>query len=142
MPEFGKPSQLGSSKPKIGTTSVDPFVFSTASPKSPFRHSRNNSTSDALVQGMVARFDSMSITDYKAKTDLLIKRVEASRELAELGNRKLIEEAAAKDSEVKKMREDARQIKKDLDDCRERERKVAKRVDVLMVGTRQKSLPE
>jgi hypothetical protein len=118
----------------MGSTSVDPFVFTTASPKSSFRHSRNNSTSDALVQGMVARFDSMSITDYKAKTDLLIKRVEASRELAELGNRKLIEEAAARDAEVKKIREDARQIKKELDDCRERERKSSKRVDVLMVG--------
>src|ERR1700754_4984187 len=82
MPEFGKPS--------MGTGSVDPFLFNNSgSPTSPFRHSRNNSATDAHVQGMVARFDSLSIRDYKAQNEVAIKRADMAREMAELERDKL-----------------------------------------------------
>jgi seryl-tRNA synthetase len=120
IPEFGKPSMT-----------VDPFAISAKSSKSPFRHSRNNS--DAVVQGMIARFDSMSIKDYQANHELAMKRVEIAREMAEIESKKLKEQMLSKEDDAKKLREETRKLKKELDEARERERKVVRRLDVVMV---------
>jgi hypothetical protein len=127
QPEFGKPSLNAS-------MNADPFVFNPSSPKSPFRHSRNNSsTSDALVQGMVARFDGLTVRDYKASSELAVKRAEMAREMAELERDKLKREMSAREEDMRKIKEEGRKLKKELEEGRERERKVTKRVDVLMV---------
>jgi hypothetical protein len=123
MPEFGKTS-LG----------VDPFLFKGGSPESKLRsHSRNNS-SDAMVHGMVARFDSLSIRDYKAANEVAMKRAEMAREMAELERDKLKRELAAREDDFRKLKEDQRRLKKSLDESREDTRKATKRNDVLMVG--------
>jgi hypothetical protein len=124
MPEFGKAS-LG----------VDPFLFNGGSPESKLRsHSRNNS-SDAMVHGMVARFDSLSIRDHKAANEVAIKRADMAREMAELERDKLKRELVARDDELRKVKEEQRKLKKECEETRERERKVSKRIDVTMVGT-------
>lgn len=128
QPEFGKPSLAMSMGPS------DPFVFNPGSPKFPTKHSRNNSsTSDALVQGMVARFDGLTVRDYKASSELAVKRAEMAREMAELERDKLKREMGIREEDMRKIREEARKLRKEVEDGRERERKVMKRVDVLMV---------
>lgn len=122
IPEFGKTSQLGAT--------VDPFVLS-RSPKQSSRHSRNNS--DALVQSMVARFDTLSVKDYRASNEVAMKRAEMAREMAELETNKLKDDIADKDKDVKKLKEESRRLKRELEEVRERERKVVKRIEVLMV---------
>jgi hypothetical protein len=113
----------------------DPFIFNPSSPKSPSKHSRNNSsTNDALVQGMVARFDGLTVRDYKANSELAIKRAEMAREMAELERDKLKREMSAREEDMRKVKEEGRKVRKDVEEGRERERKVAKRVDVLMVS--------
>lgn len=127
-PEFGKPSLTTSMGP------ADPFIFNPSSPKSPSKHSRNNSsTSDALVQGMVARFDGLTVRDYKASSELAVKRAEMAREMAELERDKLKREMGTREEELRKTKEEGRKLRKEIEDGRERERKVSKRVDVLMV---------
>ncbi|KAF2396367.1 hypothetical protein EJ06DRAFT_534096 [Trichodelitschia bisporula] len=142
-PEFGKPSLNAAS-------TIDPFVI-TGSPScvsalgSPIRgtsllgspnrgHSRSGSAasaSDAHVQGMVARFDALSIRDWKASGELAIKRAEMAREMAELEREKLKTEVDALTEELRKVREEARRVKKELDEAREERRKGAKRIEVL-----------
>lgn len=123
MPEFGKPS-----------LTVDPFLLTSKSPKSPFRHSRHNS--DALVQSMIARFDHMTVKDYRANHENAIKRVEIAREMAEIESKQLKEELAHKDEDTRKVKEEARKLKRELEDAKDRERKVSRRLDVLMVSFR------
>jgi hypothetical protein len=123
MPEFGKPS-----------LTVDPFLLTSKSPKSPFRHSRHNS--DALVQSMIARFDHMTVKDYRAQHENAIKRVEIAREMAEIESKQLKEELVHKDEDTRKVKEEARKLKKELEDAKDRERKVSRRLDVLMVSFR------
>ncbi|TLD27478.1 hypothetical protein E2P81_ATG10766 [Venturia nashicola] len=126
-PEFGKPSLMTS----VG--SADPFIFNPSSPKSPTKHSRNSSsTNDALVQGMVARFDGLTVRDYKASSELAVKRAEMAREMAELERDKLKREVGTREEELRKTKEEGRKLRKEVEDGRERERKVSKRVDVLM----------
>jgi hypothetical protein len=122
IPEFGKQSMT-----------VDPFALSLKSGKSPFRqhHSRNNS--DAMVQGMIARFDTMSIKDYKLNHENALKRVEIAREMAEIEGTKLKEQVQIKDEEAKKTREELRKLHKELESSKERERKVSRRLEVVMV---------
>lgn len=128
-PEFGKPSLTANMGP------ADPFIFNPSSPKSPSKHSRNNSsTSDALVQGMVARFDGLTVRDYKASSELAVKRAEMAREMAELERDKLKWEMGVREEEIRKTKEEGRKLRKDVEDGRERERKVARRVDVLKVS--------
>jgi hypothetical protein len=121
IPEFGKQSMT-----------VDPFALSLKSGKSPFRqHSRNNS--DAMVQGMIARFDTMSIKDYKLNHENALKRVEIAREMAEIESIKLKAQVQSKDDEAKKMREEIRKLHKELEGSKERERKVSRRLEVVLV---------
>jgi hypothetical protein len=125
MPEFGKPSQLGQT--------VDPFQLSHRSPNSAARrlgHSRNNS--DACVQSMVKRFETLSVKDHEAA----LRRSEMARENAEIENRKLKGLVAERESDIKKWREETRRLKAELEDAKDRERTVVKRNDKLMVGGR------
>ena len=121
MPEFGKPS-----------LALKPSLLS-GSPENHFRHSRNNSSSDAHVQGLVARFDGLSVKDYKAQSEVAIRRADMAREMAEMERDKSRREAKALEEEVRKMREEMRKAKKDIEDGKERERKVSKRLEVVMV---------
>ncbi|RDI77285.1 hypothetical protein Vi05172_g12677 [Venturia inaequalis] len=128
-------SQLEFGKPSLATSmgAADPFIFNPSSPKSPAKHSRNNSSSsDALVQGMVARFDGLTVRDYKATSELAVKRAEMAREMAELERDKLKREMGTREEELRKTKEEGRKLRKEVEDGRERERKASKRVDVLM----------
>lgn len=71
---------------------------------------------------MVARFNSLDIKDHAE----LRKRDKAALERAQMGR----EEA---ESELKKTREHIRALKKEQDESKDRERKVMRRIDVLMV---------
>jgi hypothetical protein len=123
MPEFGKTSM-----------GVDPFLFNGGSPNSKLRtHSRNNS-SDAMVHGMVARFDSLSIRDFKAANEVALKRADMAREMAELERDKLKRDLTARNDEFRKLKEEQRKLKKELEEGREAKIKLAKRNDVLMVS--------
>lgn len=76
------------------------------------------------VQGMVARFNGLNIQD---RLEEKIKKKEAALSRANMGR----EEAEA---QVKELREEGRAAKRDLDESRDRERRVAKRLDVVMVS--------
>ena len=123
MPEFGKPSLV--LKPSL--------LSGSGSPDAQFRHSRNNSASDAHVQGLVARFDGLSVKDYKAQSEVAIRRADMAREMAEMERDKSRREAKALEDEVRKMREEMRRAKKGIEEGRERERKVSKRLEVVIV---------
>ena len=99
-----------------------PFEKSEVSGFSPPKHWRTNSD----VQGIVARFNGLDIKD---RMDDKLKKSEASLRRAQMGR----EEAEA---QVKELREEARAAKKDLDESRDRERRVTKRLDVVMVCPR------
>lgn len=96
-----------------------PWDKSEASGFSPPKHWRTNSD----VQGIVARFNGLEIKD---RLDEKLKKSEASLRRAQMGR----EEAEA---QVKEVREEARGLKKELDESKDRERRVAKRLDVVMV---------
>lgn len=103
------------------------------SPEAHFRHARNNSASDAHVQGLVARFDGLSVKDYKAQSEVAIRRADMARDMAEMERDKSRREAKALEEEVRRMREEMRKTKKDIEEGKERERKASKRLEVVMV---------
>ncbi|KAF2104460.1 hypothetical protein NA57DRAFT_70664 [Rhizodiscina lignyota] len=114
MPEFVKPSEF------------------TLNPSSPTRlsHSRNNS--EALVHGMVARFDSLSLKDHQQihrRDEVAIKRAEMAREMAELELAKVKTEREERESDVRKLREEARRLKREVEEGKDRERKMLKRLE-------------
>ncbi|KAF2423768.1 hypothetical protein EJ08DRAFT_664108 [Tothia fuscella] len=123
--------QQSPSHPEFGKTSmgIDPFLFNGGSPTS-HRHSRNNSASDAAVGSMVARFESLSVRDHKAASELAVKRADMAREMAELERDKLKRELAGRDEEYRKLKEEGRRMRKELEETRERERLGMKRLDV------------
>jgi hypothetical protein len=123
------------SQPEFGKTSmgIDPFLFNGGGSPTSHRHSRNNSASDAVVQGMVARFDSLSIRDHKAASELAVKRADMAREMAELERDKSRRELSGREEDYRKLKEESRKMKREMEESKERERKVAKRLDVLMV---------
>ena len=98
-------------------------------------HSRDNS--DANVQGMVARFNSLEIRDHKEihrRDEIAIKRAEMAREMAEMDLKKIKDEKEEVEREGKKWREEVRKLRKEIEEGRERERKGAKRLEVVMVS--------
>lgn len=97
-----------------------PLEKNDASGFSPPKHWRTNSD----VQGIVARFNGLEIKD---RLEDRIKKSEAALKRMQMGR----EEAEA---QVKELREEGRTLKKDLDESRDRERRVTKRLDVVMVG--------
>lgn len=114
MPEFVKPSE---------------FSLNPSSPSSRRSHTRNNS--EALVQGMVARFDSLSIKDHQQmhrRDEVAIKRAEMAREMAELELGKVRKEREDRENDVKRYREECRRLKRDVEEQKERERKLVKRL--------------
>lgn len=117
------------SLPEFGKGNIDPSVFINRT-STPPRHSRNNS--EAHVGSMVARFDSLSIKDYKQRDEVAIKRVEMAREMAELERDRLKGELKDAQEEIRKYKEEARRTKRELEESKERERKVVKRLDVVM----------
>jgi hypothetical protein len=138
LPEFGKASFPGD--PFVSLTGMSPLNKSPT--RSPLRggHTRNTSSisnahpTDATVQTMIARFDNMSIKDYKLSHDAALKRMEMAREMAEVETSKLKDQVQSKDADIKKSREEARKMKKELEDTKDRERKLIKRLDMLMVS--------
>jgi predicted nuclease with TOPRIM domain len=83
---------------------------------------------------MIARFDSMSIKDYKLSHDAALKRMEMAREMAEMESGKLKEELKEMDTETRRVREEGRKLKKEVEDGKDRERKMTKRLEMLMVS--------
>lgn len=83
------------------------------------KHNKSNSE----VQSMVARFNSLDIRDHAE----LRKRDEAALKRAQIGR----EEA---EEQLKRAREETRRLKRDVDEGGERERKMMKRLDAVMVS--------
>ena len=81
---------------------------------------------------MVARFDALSIKDYRQRDEVAIKRVEMAREMAELERDRYKKDLVERQEDVKRTKEEARRLKRELDEMKERERKVVKRLDVVM----------
>lgn len=79
---------------------------------------------------MVARFDSLQIKDYKQREEVVMKRLEMSKELAEMETNKLKEKFGDQEVEMKKYREEAKKLRKELEEMKERERKAAKKIEV------------
>lgn len=84
--------------------------------------SNKHRPSNSDVQAVIARFNSLDIKDHAE----LRKRDEAALRRAQMGR----EEA---ENEVKKSREENRALRKDIEEGKDRERKVAKRLEVVMV---------
>lgn len=87
------------------------------------KHGRTNSD----VQGLVKRFEHLDVRDRDAENNERRKRHELELRRAQIAR----EEA---ETDVKRLREEVRRLKKEGDDGRERERKVGKRLEVVVVG--------
>lgn len=99
------------------------------SPSLPEIHSlRSHVRTNSDVQGLVKRFEHLDVRDRDAESVERKRRHEAELRRAQIAR----EEA---ESDVKRLREESRRLKKECDDGRDRERKIAKRLEVLMVGT-------
>ena len=85
-------------------------------------HVRTNSD----VQGLVKRFEHLDVRDRDAESVERRKRHEAELRRAQIAR----EEA---ESDVLRLREETRRLRRDAEEGRDRERKVARRLDVLMV---------
>ncbi|KIV99747.1 uncharacterized protein PV09_08668 [Verruconis gallopava] len=132
-PPYSSTVSQSSNGPEFGKSSVllKPSLLS-GSPEVHFRHTRNNSASDAHVQGLVARFDGLSVKDYKAQSEVAVRRADMAREMAEMERDKSRREAKALDDELKRVREEMRKMRKEIEEGKERERKVSKRLEVVM----------
>lgn len=91
-------------------------------------HGRTNSD----VQGLVKRFEHLDVRDRDAESAERRKRHEAELRRAQIGR----EEA---ENDVARLREETRRLKKEGDESRDRERKVGKRLEVVMVCTDDKA---
>ncbi|KAK8178022.1 hypothetical protein IWX90DRAFT_482952 [Phyllosticta citrichinensis] len=87
--------------------------------------------SDAHVQGMVARFNTLDIRDPK-RDEAAIRRLELAREMAENDAQKSKEQKEEIERQAYKVREEARKMRKELEDSRGRENKVSKRLEGVM----------
>lgn len=85
-------------------------------------HVRTNSD----VQGLVKRFEHLDVRDRDAESSERRKKHEAELRRAQVAR----EEA---EEDVKRLREEVRRLKKEGDEGRDRERKVGKRLEVVMV---------
>lgn len=86
------------------------------------RHVRTNSD----VQGLVKRFEHLDVRDRDAESAERRRRHEAELTRAHIAR----EEA---ESDAKRLREEVRRLKKEGDEGRDRERKLGKRLEVVMV---------
>jgi hypothetical protein len=85
------------------------------------------------VQGLVKRFEHLDVRDRDAESVERKRRHEAELRRAQIAR----EEA---ESDVRRLREEVRRLKKEGDDSRDRERRVAKRLEVVMVSTNSRIL--
>ena len=107
-------------------TKVSGFVLP-QSPSLPEIHAlRSHVRTNSDVQGLVKRFEHLDVRDRDAESAERRQRQEAELRRAQIAR----EEA---ESDVKRLREEVRRLRKEGDDGRERERKVAKRLEVVMV---------
>jgi len=79
------------------------------------------------VQGLVKRFEHLDVRDRDAESAERRRKHEA-----ELGRAQIAREEA--ESDVRRLREELRRMKKESDEGRERERRVAKRLENVMVS--------
>ncbi|CAK4031170.1 Hypothetical predicted protein [Lecanosticta acicola] len=98
-----------------------------ASPSLPEMHAfgRTHGRTNSDVQGLVKRFEHLDVRDRDAENSERRKRHELELRRAQIAR----EEA---ESDVKRLREEVRRLKKEGDEGRERERKVGKRLEVVM----------
>lgn len=125
--------------PSLPNLSDDVFGGSHDFSTSPFRHLRSHTRngSDANVQGMVARFNSLEIRDHREgskRDEIAFKRAEMARDMAQSSLVKCEAERDALKLEAANRKEEGRKLKKELEESRERERKVGKRSEVVMVS--------
>lgn len=118
---FRKAKQVSEYSPTKGSLPTSPSLpeFNNHAFRS---HVRTNSD----VQGLVKRFEHLDVRDREAeiverskKHELELRRAQIAREEAE--------------SDVRRMREEIRRLKREGDEGRDRERKVVKRLEVVMV---------
>ncbi|RMY63746.1 hypothetical protein D0863_10323 [Hortaea werneckii] len=88
-----------------------------------FGHGRTNSD----VQGLVKRFEHLDVRDKEAESKERMKRHEAELKRAMIAR----EEA---ESDVRRFREEVRRLRKERDDGGDRERRVARRLETVMVS--------
>ncbi|KAF2231979.1 hypothetical protein EV356DRAFT_534980 [Viridothelium virens] len=122
------PERVNGTRPPYGQDSKPSLVMDPRMPPSPSlpslpswspqrpSHSRTNSD----VQGMVARFNNLEINDHaemRRRDELALRKAEVGREQAEL--------------RMEKLREELRKLQKDGSEGRDRERRMAKRIEAL-----------
>lgn len=121
---------LGSETPKTNTKDPQSFIYAsevdTGGPDAPLGSTHSSPTrhrnQHSDVQGMVARFNALEIKDHaelRRRDEAALKRAQMGREQAE--------------EEVRRTREECRSLRKDLEEARERERRVVRRLDTVMV---------
>lgn len=97
------------------------------SPSLPEFHAlRSHVRTNSDVQGLVKRFEHLDVRDRDAESSERRKKHEAELRRAQIAR----EEA---ESDAKRLREEVRQLEKEIDGGRERERRVGKRLEVVMV---------
>lgn len=82
---------------------------------------------NADVQGLVKRFEHLDVRDRDAESNERRRKLEAELRRAQIAR----EEA---EGDARRLREEGRRVKKELEESKERERKVGKRLDVVMVS--------
>jgi hypothetical protein len=90
-----------------------------------FKHHHVRTNSD--VQGLVKRFEHLDVRDRDAESNERRKKLEAELRRAQIAR----EEA---ESDAKKLREESRRLKREVEEGKDRERRVGKRLEVVMVG--------
>ncbi|KAL9089780.1 MAG: hypothetical protein Q9165_005574 [Trypethelium subeluteriae] len=122
------PERVNGTRPPYGQDSKPSLVMDPRMPPSPLlpslpswspqrpSHSRTNSD----VQGMVARFNNLEINDHaemRRRDELALRKAEVGREQAEM--------------RMEKLREELRKLQKEGSEGRDRERRMAKRIEAL-----------
>jgi hypothetical protein len=91
-------------------------------------HVRGTTAQHSDVQGLVKRFEHLDVRDRDAESAEKRKKLEAELRRAQIAR----EEA---EGDARKLREEVRRQKKEIEEGRERERKVGKRLEVVMVSS-------
>ncbi|KAH9826368.1 hypothetical protein Tdes44962_MAKER03500 [Teratosphaeria destructans] len=139
MPQRGQPSSAHSSPTRranlfadyhpVTTQQQESIVLGGGLPQSPsmpdFRSARGHTRTNSDVQGLVKRFEHLDVKDRDAEYSERRKKHEAELRRAQVAR----EEA---ESDVKRLREEVRRLKREGEEARDRERKLARRVEVVM----------
>ncbi|KAF2769126.1 hypothetical protein EJ03DRAFT_327714 [Teratosphaeria nubilosa] len=139
FPPRGQPSSTHSSPTRranlfadylpVTTQQQESIVLGGGLPQSPsmpeFRTTRGHARTNSDVQGLVKRFEHLDVKDRDAEYSERRKKHEAELRRAQIAR----EEA---ESDVKRFREEVRRLKREGEEGRDRERKLARRVEVVM----------